>query len=175
MTCAITREVASLSPEERRRAPRAWVDNGSGVRLKVIDPVWLKDRVQAAAVRALINGSRCRQMAEIADADWAEHAEAYRLAVKDMQIPCCHRAMQPGHAAILMIAGAAGLKVADVKSGDRSRKVVSCRQEIMWVLATQYDFSLPKIGGMLGGRDHTTVLHGIRRHQSRIDSGEVAA
>lgn len=34
--------LASLTPKERKRAPRAWVQNGAGVSVRVIDPNWLR-------------------------------------------------------------------------------------------------------------------------------------
>lgn len=37
------------------------------------------------------------------------------------------------------------------------------RQELMYVLYTKYDVSLPRVGRILG-KHHTTVLYGIRNH-----------
>lgn len=45
---------------------------------------------------------------------------------------------------------------------DRSQKVSQPRQVAMYLLR-RTDVSLPQIGETLGGRDHTTVLHGIRK------------
>jgi chromosomal replication initiation ATPase DnaA len=33
--------------------------------------------------------------------------------------------------------------------------------------------SLTSIGRLLGARDHSTTLKSVRRHQARIDAGEV--
>lgn len=38
------------------------------------------------------------------------------------------------------------------------------RFEACYDLARLTTFSLPQIGARLGGRDHTTILNGIRRH-----------
>lgn len=56
-----------------------------------------------------------------------------------------------------------------VMSPRRARSIAWPRQEIMWRASQETAASLPLIGQMLGGRDHTTVIHGIRRHQQRRD------
>jgi chromosomal replication initiator protein len=38
----------------------------------------------------------------------------------------------------------------------------------MWLLKSMTSLSLPQIGRALGGRDHTTVMHGVRKHESRM-------
>lgn len=42
----------------------------------------------------------------------------------------------------------------------RDRKTTAARQVAMYLLREQTDLSLAEIGGLLGGRDHTTILHG---------------
>lgn len=51
-------------------------------------------------------------------------------------------------------------------SPKRSLWLVRLRQELMVVLYTQTALSLPQIGALLGGRDHTTILHGVRKYCS---------
>jgi chromosomal replication initiator protein len=55
----------------------------------------------------------------------------------------------------------------------RTREIVLPRQIAMYLLRTETDASLLEIGNELGGRDHTTVLHGIRQieHALSTDSG----
>ncbi len=48
----------------------------------------------------------------------------------------------------------------DICSPRRSRNITIPRQMIMYLCRQLTDASLPRIGQMLGGRDHTTVLHG---------------
>jgi hypothetical protein len=55
-----------------------------------------------------------------------------------------------------------GLSVDDIIGRDRSIHVARARHVAMFKLR-QIGLSTPVIGKMLGGRDHTTVLHGIRR------------
>lgn len=45
----------------------------------------------------------------------------------------------------------------------RTKDIVLPRQVAMYLLRTETDASLLEIGTELGGRDHTTVLHGIRQ------------
>lgn len=63
-----------------------------------------------------------------------------------------------------------GLTTAELRSERRSKPVVIARQEAMWLAKRYTSYSLPRIGAAMGGRDHTTVLHGVRRHQARIDA-----
>ena len=51
----------------------------------------------------------------------------------------------------------------------RQRELVRRRQALMWVLYNHTKFSLPRIGRLLGGRDHTTVMHGVRKVDAERD------
>ncbi len=45
----------------------------------------------------------------------------------------------------------------------------------MYVMREETDASLPQIGGVLGGRDHTTVIHGCEKVAAEIaQDAEVA-
>ena len=56
-----------------------------------------------------------------------------------------------------------GLKQADMISERRARAVARPRQTAMWIAKQITTRSLPDIGRRFGGRDHTTVLHAVRR------------
>lgn len=63
---------------------------------------------------------------------------------------------------------ARGVHPRDLYSMSRSRPIVAVRQECCWrirneVLVQGRQISLPEIGRQLGGLDHTTVLHSIRK------------
>ncbi|HEY5106618.1 MAG TPA: chromosomal replication initiator protein DnaA [Caulobacteraceae bacterium] len=56
-----------------------------------------------------------------------------------------------------------GLKQVDLLSERRTRAVARPRQAAMWLAKQLTTRSLPDIGRRFGGRDHTTVLHAVRR------------
>jgi len=56
----------------------------------------------------------------------------------------------------------------DLLSPRRDREVVRARHEAFWRCKHETTMSLPEIGRRFGGRDHTTVLHGIRKHEERM-------
>lgn len=58
---------------------------------------------------------------------------------------------------------------ADILSHVRDPKLVIPRHEIMWRARKETEMSYPQIGRKLGERDHTTVMHGVKRHQERLD------
>jgi len=56
---------------------------------------------------------------------------------------------------------------ADLRSNRRHRRTVFARQFVMYWSYRLTLFSLPQIGRLLGDRDHTTVLHGVRSYPMR--------
>ena len=60
-----------------------------------------------------------------------------------------------------------GLRPSDLRSYSRKRKVAHARFEA-FAKAKLAGFSLTQIGIYWGGRDHTTVMSGIRRHKEII-------
>jgi len=53
-------------------------------------------------------------------------------------------------------------------SRDRSRNIARPRQIAMYLLREEIDVSLPQIGEVLGGRDHTTVMHAVDKIEKII-------
>ncbi len=56
-----------------------------------------------------------------------------------------------------------GVAVADLIGRSRSAPIALQRQIVMYVIREETDASLPQIGALLGGRDHTTMMHGIQK------------
>ncbi|NIV33614.1 MAG: hypothetical protein GWN58_30460 [Anaerolineae bacterium] len=54
----------------------------------------------------------------------------------------------------------------------RARAVSVPRQLAMFIIREETDASLPQIGQILGGRDHTTILHGCEKIGSQIETDE---
>lgn len=75
---------------------------------------------------------------------------------------------QPGSVIIQNVAFKYGVSVQEIKSKSRKQKHVFARQEAAYELRKQRNFSLTKIGQMLGNRDHTTILHACRKHEERL-------
>ena len=55
------------------------------------------------------------------------------------------------------------IKVADMHSKKRPANIAKPRQIAMYLAKEMTQKSLPEIGEMFGGRDHTTVLHAVRK------------
>ncbi len=55
------------------------------------------------------------------------------------------------------------IRVADMHSARRLRAVARPRQVAMYLAKQLTPASLPEIGRKFGGRDHTTVIHGVRK------------
>jgi chromosomal replication initiator protein len=55
------------------------------------------------------------------------------------------------------------IKVADMYSKKRPASIARPRQIAMYLAKEMTQKSLPEIGELFGGRDHTTVLHGVRK------------
>lgn len=68
-----------------------------------------------------------------------------------------------------------GLKQADLLSERRTRAVARPRQVAMYLCKQLTTRSYPDIGRRFGGRDHTTVLHGVRRIEALIPQDEQIA
>ena len=63
----------------------------------------------------------------------------------------------------------AGLSLPEFLGPERRPAVSHPRQRAMFVTrAIRPDLSLPRIGQIAGGRDHTTVLHGLRAVRRRM-------
>jgi chromosomal replication initiator protein len=58
----------------------------------------------------------------------------------------------------------------DLMGRKRTRDVVLPRQIAMYLLREETDISLEEIGRAIGGRDHTTVMHGIKKIEAALES-----
>jgi chromosomal replication initiator protein len=62
---------------------------------------------------------------------------------------------------LAMTASSFGVSIADLEGPSRRQPLARARQVAMYLCRELTDLSLPKIGVLFGGRDHTTALHGI--------------
>jgi chromosomal replication initiator protein len=61
------------------------------------------------------------------------------------------------------------IKVSDMASARRARAVARPRQVAMYLCKQLTDHSLPEIGRAFGGRDHTTVMHAVKKVNELLD------
>ena len=86
--------------------------------------------------------------AEIAIRDLIRTHEPKRVKIEDIQ---------------KLVASHYSVTRADILSSRRTATVVKPRQIAMYLAKTMTLRSLPEIGRRFGGRDHTTVLHAVRK------------
>jgi chromosomal replication initiator protein len=73
---------------------------------------------------------------------------------------------------IAAVAQSFNVSVEQIKERNRSRNIVIPRQIAMFLLREETQISLPKIGEVLGGRDHTTVMYGCDKMAGMIEEDE---
>jgi chromosomal replication initiator protein len=69
------------------------------------------------------------------------------------------------------VAGRHGVSLEELIGPSRLRVIAHARQEAFFVLYESGRATTPQIGRWFGGRDHTTVIHGIRAHKRRLEAG----
>jgi len=68
------------------------------------------------------------------------------------------------------------IKTDDLTSKRRTRNVTVPRQLAMFLCRELTDLSLPKIGEIFGGRDHTTVIHAYEKvNRERLENSKLAS
>ncbi len=63
-----------------------------------------------------------------------------------------------------------GISLQDLKTKRRNKQVVFPRQIAMYLSRELTDLSLPEIGELFGGKDHTTVLHSFKKIKEETSS-----
>jgi chromosomal replication initiator protein len=64
------------------------------------------------------------------------------------------------------------IKLADIKGEKRTKEFVVPRQVSMYLIHTLTELPLMTIGEFMGGRDHTTIMHGIKKIETEIGTVE---
>jgi chromosomal replication initiator protein len=60
-----------------------------------------------------------------------------------------------------------GISTIEIKSARQSKKIVTARNEAIYRIFCKTTFSLPLIGRLFN-RDHTTIIHSLRRHKASM-------
>lgn len=64
-----------------------------------------------------------------------------------------------------------GIAPLDLIGQTRTKHIALARHIAMYIMRNRLHLPMQKIGVYIGGRDHTSVLHGVRRIQRLIDAG----
>jgi chromosomal replication initiator protein len=64
------------------------------------------------------------------------------------------------------------VEIERMQSKQRDREIVWPRQVAMYLMRAETDASLLQIGSALGGRDHTTIIHGCEKVRVEITRDE---
>lgn len=92
-------------------------------------------------------------------------------ALKDMISPDNTRAVTP-ELIIDIVSEHFNISIADLKGKKRNAEIVLPRQIVMYLCRQMTDTSLKAIGAFLGGKDHASVNHGIKKIETEIKKDE---
>lgn len=75
-------------------------------------------------------------------------------------------------AALSVISNTYSISTADLLGKSRNSKYVLPRHIAMYILKTHYGFTYSKIGAILNGRDHTTVMNGCTKIEEELKTNQ---
>ena len=73
---------------------------------------------------------------------------------------------------ISVVANFYNINSIDILGAGRSAKIVLPRHIVMYILKNKYNLTYQKIGAILNGKDHTTVMNGCMRIENEIKTNE---
>ncbi|HMB48547.1 MAG TPA: chromosomal replication initiator protein DnaA, partial [Afifellaceae bacterium] len=106
------------------------------------------------------DGPITMDIAEFAIADLVGAREPRRIRIEDIQ---------------KIVARHYNVSKHDLLSARRTRTIVRPRQIAMYLAKTMTPRSFPEIGKRFGGRDHTTVLHAVRKIEEMVSADHTLA
>ena len=65
------------------------------------------------------------------------------------------------------------IPVSEMKARKKKQEIVDARQKAMFLIKDILDLNLTTIGGLFGGKDHSTVISSIRKIESRMEESAV--
>lgn len=109
-----------------------------------------------------------RKILEVQD----PRAEEERRMIEECRALTSHLKGSRINAIIKEVADKHGLMFSYMFVRARNAKLILARQEAFYRLRTELKLSFPRIGRIFHGMDHTTILHGVRKHEERMkDNG----
>ena len=169
-------EIGSPDVELRRRILsmryRAAREHHSG--LDIPEPV-----LEYVAQSVVSNGRDLEGALNRLVAQWQYTNHAVTLASAEITLRDLVGAREPRRVRIediqRVVARHYNVSKADLLSSRRTRTIVRPRQIAMYLAKVLTPRSLPEIGRRFGGRDHTTVLHAVRKIEGLIEGDKTLA
>lgn len=62
------------------------------------------------------------------------------------------------------------IPVSTIKGQRRSLNIIAARREACWRLRKELGLSYPRIGTIMGNRDHSTIISSVRKHSRWLES-----
>lgn len=103
-----------------------------------------------------------------------EHLVSILLNTKGVAVrdPANRARRVDAHEVLTAVASVFGLKTTTMKGPKRDRPIARPRQVFMYLCKTELGMTLDDIGGLLGGRDHTTIMHGVETITAELATNE---
>ncbi|MBN2472207.1 MAG: chromosomal replication initiator protein DnaA, partial [Anaerolineae bacterium] len=95
--------------------------------------------------------------------------ELVRRVVKEFRAP---RRTHTIETVLEVTAAYHNLSIDDLVGPRRTKKIAMARQQAMYLAREATEASLPQIGQAIGGRDHTTIMHGYNKVIELLESDE---
>ena len=92
-------------------------------------------------------------------------------ALKDMISPDDNRAVSP-ELIIEVVSEHFNVPVAELKGKKRNAEIVLPRQIVMYLCRNMTDTPLKSIGALLGGKDHASISHGVKKIEQDMKTDE---
>jgi len=88
----------------------------------------------------------------------------------DMTVDGARRTLPEPQVILEAVARYFNLTIADLNGKNRDRQLVRVRQIAMYLIREETHLALSHIGDLLGGRDHSTIVHGYQKIAADINS-----
>jgi chromosomal replication initiator protein len=97
-------------------------------------------------------------------------AELAAEALEDLVAPTAANREPP--VILAAVARHFGVSLDDLRGKSRHKEIIAPRHLAMYLLREDARLSFPQIGALLGGKDHTSVLHACEKISSQIERNE---